>query len=668
MENKLSVLMTTEGTYPFAQGGVSTWCDIMIKRLHQIDFTVFSITMDPFITQKFDMGPDAKLVRVPLWGTEEPSEHLDTPFSSTYLAKQRTTDEVITERFLPKFSRLVSEIVAKEKKPQDLAKILVELYDFFAEYDYKVCFKSQLTWNAYKSLMNDFMDDPQYQLGIPDVYCLIQSLGWIYRFFNIINTPIPRTTVTHSSAAAFCGLPCVIAKVKYGTPFLLTEHGVYLREQYLSLSKRGYPSFLNSFLIRMIHSVTGLCYEYADQISPVCEYNTRWERQVTDRHERIKVIYNGVDHIAFSKVDRTRHERPTVVTMARIDPIKDMFTLLKTAAKVRESIPDVRFIIYGSVSVPSYYDECLALREELGLDSTVEFKGHTSDMISAYSSGDILLQTSISEAFPYSVIEAMLSGLPVVSTDVGGIPEAVGETGILTAPRDTDKLAAGVVQLLTNSGLRAELGADARDRALTLFTLRKSLEEYLKSYLKLALSTNELSQRESAHIFTRVQSKHTPKVSNIQGKNAQRTAAERAYAYMDYNLTDEAIRWFRESIECQPMSVTSAILWTELANIYNVIGQGSEAADALLRAEETYASLVTKSQTVFAERSYALLDWNELDGAIQLMWESIDSNPESVATPALLADLAMMYELAGQPKKAAGIVHKFELLLSIRSA
>ncbi|WP_379970522.1 DUF3492 domain-containing protein [Ectobacillus sp. sgz5001026] len=75
----------------------------------------------------------------------------------------------------------------------------------------------------------------------------------------------PENSVSHASAA-FCGIPCVIAKL---------EHGVYLREQYLSLSKRNLPAFLNTFLIRFIHSITTLNFFYADQVSPVCHYNTK---------------------------------------------------------------------------------------------------------------------------------------------------------------------------------------------------------------------------------------------------------------------------------------------------------------------------------------------------------------------------------------------------------
>jgi len=125
---------------------------------------------------------------------------------------------------------------------------MLQLHLYFMDYEYKVSFKSAFAWNAYKQIILNHVNTSQGSWHRPDIYCLIQSLGWIYRFMNILNTPIPDTDVTHSSAAAFCSIPCVIAKLKNKTPFLLTEHGVYLREQYLGLGKNKYSSFLNKFL------------------------------------------------------------------------------------------------------------------------------------------------------------------------------------------------------------------------------------------------------------------------------------------------------------------------------------------------------------------------------------------------------------------------------------
>jgi len=278
----------------------------------------------------------------------------------------------------------------------------------------------------------------------------------------------------------------VLAKLNRKTPFLLTEHGVYLREQYLAAAQRGLSSYLKSFLIGLIRSVAVLNYSFADQVSPVCAYNTRWEKEFGVTREKIKVIYNGVDPAMFiTEHPPAPRTHPCVVAVARIDPVKDLVTLLYAAARVKEQIPEVRFIVYGSITVPEYYQECLAVRNSLGLEETFIFAGHTDDVPSAYRSGDVIALSSITEAFPYSVVEAMMSARPVVATDVGGVKEALGNCGLVVRPRHPEEMAAAIIKLLRDEHLRSSMGEEARQRALTHFTIERSINLYLESYREL---------------------------------------------------------------------------------------------------------------------------------------------------------------------------------------
>ncbi|HEX7055759.1 MAG TPA: GT4 family glycosyltransferase PelF [Bacilli bacterium] len=558
-------MLTTEGTYPFHQGGVSTWCDILVQRLQAVDFTIFSILMNPFVTQKFSLPDSATLIKLPLWGTEEPSEHLPESFSKSFLSMRKTTADIIESEFIPLFKMLVREIIAAEKDPYLLADVMLRLHLYFERYEYKKSFKSPQTWDAFKTVVLEHVANSDKEFPRPDIYCMIQSLGWLYRFLNVLNTPFPKTDVTHASAAAFCGIPCVLAKLKNKTPFLLTEHGVYIREQYLGLGKNQYSSFLNTFLIRLIHSVTSLNYTFADQISPVCEYNTRWEARFGVGRDRIKVIYNGIDSRIFKECPPRTKGRPTVVTVARIDPLKDIVTLIKAAAAVKTKIPDVQFIVYGSVSVPAYYEECLELRKQLQLEDTFVFAGHSAQVAAAYGSGDIVALTSISEAFPYSVVEAMMCRRAVIATDVGGIREAVGDAGVLIDPRDHDALAAGIVELLTNAELRDTLAQEARERALRKFTVEKVLGSHLQTYRRLAAGVNE------AVVVHDAVNPHAAR------RNKQRIMAERAFAFFANGMYSEAARHFKLAVMADPASPAVPCLLLELAESYNQLGMFDQA-------------------------------------------------------------------------------------------
>lgn len=571
MNNKIKVMLTTEGTYPFHQGGVSTWCDLLVKRSESVDYVIYSVLMDPFVTQKFDLPESTTLIKMPLWGTEEPSEHLSTPFSQTFMAKKRTTSHNINKYFIPLFEDLIKEIIRPVKNPKLLAKVMLDLHLYFQYYEYKVSFKSEEAWETYKRIVLEYVASKDSQLARPDVYSLIQSLGWIYRFLNILNTPVPDVQVAHSTAAAFCGIPCVLAKMKSKTPFMLTEHGVYLREQYLSLAKREYSSFLNTFLMRLVHSVTSINYYFADQVSPVCHYNTRWEREYGVPKEKIKVIYNGVDKDVFLHASGEKPSQPTVVTVARIDPIKDIEMLIQAAAIVKKQIPDVRFVIHGSVSVPAYYEQCLVLRQKLGLEETVRFAGHTSNIAAAYKSGDVVALTSISEAFPYSVVEAMMAGTPVISTDVGGIKEALGDTGILVPARNHEKLAEGIIRLLNLPDLRASLAAEAQERAVSRFTLEKVLKEHYQSYHQLSYGSNSLYEQVEDDAAA---AKADPGIlNNEQLMTMQRIWMERGLAFKSAGSYEDAVSCFRSAIEQFPSSKAVPVLLLEMAEAYNHLGQ-----------------------------------------------------------------------------------------------
>jgi polysaccharide biosynthesis protein PelF len=558
VSDNMKILLTTEGTYPYHQGGVSTWCDLLVRRLPNVDFIVYSVLANPFVTQKFPVPKGASIVKMPLWGTEEPSEHLDVPFSHILRAKKRTDETAIRQYFLPLFSDLVREIVEPHKDAMHFGRVLLALYDYLQVYEYKATFKSEFVWDTYKTLILAICGESGNRIAQPDVYGMIQSLGWLYRFLNIINTPIPKVDVSHSSASAFCGLPCAIAKLRDHTPYLLTEHGVYLREQYLSVSKQGYSSFLGTFLIRLVQSVVGINYATADQVSPVCDYNTRWEKRFGVSPRNVKVIYNGVDDKVFNETPFVPQAKPTIVMVARIDPLKDILTFIQSISKVRESLPEVSAIIYGSVAVQSYYEECLALREQLQLNDTVIFAGHTSNMAAAYQSGDVIALSSISEAFPYSVVEAMMSSKPVVATDVGGVNEAIGEAGILVPPRDPAALADGLLKLLRISELRQNLGRDGRERAMNFFTMEKVLDLHLKSYIKLAARAEERSVERKLSV---------PSVS------LQKIHMERGYALAAIGMEHDAIKQFRYAVKEQPISPFVPLLFTEIAGAYNRLGE-----------------------------------------------------------------------------------------------
>jgi glycosyltransferase involved in cell wall biosynthesis len=126
------------------------------------------------------------------------------------------------------------------------------------------------------------------------------------------------------------------------------------------------------------------------------------------------------------------------------------------------------------------------MRSELGLESHVNFLGQFEEdaVLELLQSSDVFLHTSLSEGISNGAIEAMACGLPIVTTDVGGMPEAVqhGRHGLVVPPRDSYSLADALGQLLDSRDLRMEMGASGRSRAVEEFNVRDQGHLFVAMY------------------------------------------------------------------------------------------------------------------------------------------------------------------------------------------
>ncbi|MEJ7785584.1 MAG: GT4 family glycosyltransferase PelF [Solirubrobacteraceae bacterium] len=491
---RISVLFCTEGTYPFMGGGVSTWCQIICEELPEVDFTLFAITGTPEVSYKYDVPPNARrLVHIPLWGAQEPAEYVlaDVPFSEIYARKERTTDDAVAEHFVPLLRRFLQGMEVQGPDVGAYGEVVHGLWSYFRRYDWNLTWKSRVAWRAFvDEVRRPYESRPQDFLAaeVPSVFDLTTCMRWMYNFLMPLQAPVPETDVVHATIAAFTGLAGVIAKHEYGSAFLVTDHGVFVRERYISVSTGDFTFFCKRFLINMSALVSKLNYLYADIVSPVANFNRRWELPFGAGDGKLQTIYNGVDPDVFlpkPKPEKTAG-RPTAVAAARVFPLKDIETMIRSAAVTREDVPDVLFLVYGNLDadVP-YVERCRALIAELSLEGTFEFGGFHSRPAEVYCEGDISVLSSISEGFPFTVLESMACARPVVGTDVGGVKEALEGFGIVTPPRDPEAFGRAVTTLLQDDELRFELGRQAREEVLAKYQTGTSVDAYRLLYERL---------------------------------------------------------------------------------------------------------------------------------------------------------------------------------------
>ena len=490
---RLSVLLLTEGTYPYAGGGVSTWCDLLCRELSDVDFHVVAVTGTPIATVKYKLPANVLSVRqIPLWGSEEPSEYLrpDVPFADVYLNRLETTPQAIRHRFIPIFEQFLREMFSSSVRKALDPQVIVAFYKYFQRYEYKATMQSRQTWKTFLGIVQRLCESEKIpESEQPSLYDLTTAMRWLYNYLMPLSAFVPKTDLVHSTIAGVSNLPAIVAKLEYGTPIIVTDHGIYIRERYIAISTGNFTPFAKRFMVNLSSYSTRLLYKAADQISPVCDYNHRWESRFDADTLRIKTIHNGIDPAIFQpkeKPDKTRN-RPTVVAAARVFPLKDIETMIRSCAVVREQIPDVQYIVYGPTDVdPPYTKKCMDLLNELGLHENFKFGGFHAKPHELYHEGDISILSSISEGFPYTVIESMACARPVVATDVGGVREALEGYGVVVKPRDARALGEGVVKLLQDDELRERLGTMAREQVLLRFRNAQTMNTYRKSYVALS--------------------------------------------------------------------------------------------------------------------------------------------------------------------------------------
>jgi L-malate glycosyltransferase len=257
-----------------------------------------------------------------------------------------------------------------------------------------------------------------------------------------------------------------------------TEHG-RLSDAPPSWKRR----LVNPLLSRFDGSIVAVSHELRDYM-----IESRFPR------DRVRVIHNGIEPAAAaSPHDRRRarmllglDERALVVTtVARLDPVKDLVTLLDAFALVRRRVPAARLVIVGDGPERRRL-ESRAERDDLA--GSVRITGYRSDVRALLPAADIYASSSISEGVSITILEAMATGIPVVATAVGGTPEILsdGTGGILVPSRDPAAMAAAVVSLAEDPRRRSALAAAARRRLESSFTIDRMVDDYARSYRGLA--------------------------------------------------------------------------------------------------------------------------------------------------------------------------------------
>ena len=226
----------------------------------------------------------------------------------------------------------------------------------------------------------------------------------------------------------------------------------------------------------------------------------RMAREVRFPLERIDTIRNGVDLDRFGRIGRVEARlalglRPDSVvagTVGRLVAVKDHATLLESLATLRRTGLQPTLVIAGEGPLRAAIEEQIAA---LDLSGQVRLLGHRPDVETVLAALDVFVLSSSSEGLSNTILEAMATGLPVVSTRVGGADELVEHqvTGELVPSRSPEALSTALAALVNDPHQRATMGAAGRRRVETMFELTATMRRYETLYRDLVETTGPAS-------------------------------------------------------------------------------------------------------------------------------------------------------------------------------
>jgi glycosyltransferase involved in cell wall biosynthesis len=460
----MRILLATEGTYPYVLGGVSTWCDQLIRGLAEHQFHILAV-----------VGP--RPVK-PVFS--RPSNVTST--STVHLWKRRGNLRRSSRAATASFGTGLTALLSfAEADLQGFAAGLRQLARIGSHTDLWPLFETDEAWNEVRRALQRLLGEP------PKVAEVTLALHWLRATLVPLLYIPPAADQAHTVSNSLCAIPAWLMAREYDVPLMLTEHGLYLRERYLAFSSERDSPGVKLLRASFYRATARLMYRDSRLVVSVSEFNRAWQIRLGAPIERTRVVYNGVAPQFFPLAAAGAQQAPTISWVGRIDPLKDLETLIHSFRHVKPVVKNAMLRLYGPIPKGNewYFDKLTRLVSSCGLDGDVTFEGPITPVHRAYHTADVVVLSSISEGFPYTPIEAMMCGKPVVATRVGGVGEAIGSVGRLVEPRNPEELGAALAELLLNQPLRHALGREARSRALEHFTLDQMNGAYRQLYADL---------------------------------------------------------------------------------------------------------------------------------------------------------------------------------------
>lgn len=422
------VILLLEGTYPMVRGGVSAWVDQLIRGLPQLRFALVFLGSRPDHYQGILFERPANVVHLECHYLMD-----DLPSLSAIKARRGNLSTFDT----------VQELHENLRNPeqQDPLRALCDVARMIGQrggLSREDFLHSQAAWQQIVDHYLTHVTEPSFI----DYFWSVRNIHAPLFLLASIAQKLPKGRCLHAISTGYAGFLGALAHHIHHLPFAITEHGIYTKERQIDLLEAKWiktstdalshgfqidTGYLRQMWIRFFQGLGRMTYASASHITTLHEGNRL--RQIQDGAEkaRTRIIPNGIQIERFAPLRSAtaRNQQPIVALLGRVTPIKDIKTFIRAMRQLISQVPDAQGWIVGPDSEdPAYAQECRDLVQQLGVEKQVRFLGfqRTEEILAQVR---LVVLTSISEAQPLVVLEAMAAGIPVVCSDVGACRELV---------------------------------------------------------------------------------------------------------------------------------------------------------------------------------------------------------------------------------------------------
>lgn len=417
-----------EGTYPYVNGGVSSWVHDIIRAFPEYTFGLCFLGSKPDDYPKMAYMLPANVVHLEnhyLYDGDPPpvQEHGVHGDREAFERIALLHEQLRRPADVPLDNRLVRRVVDDLTDDHRLG----ELHFLY----------SPDAWTFLTDQYRAHCSDPSFTDYFWSVRLMHRPLWQLAR---IAEQLIPMR-LYHAISTGYAGFLGAMLRHRQGRPLLISEHGIYTKERKIELFQSqwirdnrnrieydaSHIGYFHEMWARFFESLGRMTYAAADDIVALYEGNRR--RQMLDGAPapKTRTIPNGVDLRRLAPLRAQRSDAITKVLclIGRVVPIKDVKTFIRAMLTVVRTMPEAEAWIAGPENEdPPYATECRELIDRLGLTDKVKLLGlqRIDELLPRIG---VLVLSSISEALPLAVLEAFAAGVPVVTTDVGACSELI---------------------------------------------------------------------------------------------------------------------------------------------------------------------------------------------------------------------------------------------------